>query len=105
MFYWEDLLSANTLIVFHFQVHYTHVDESSFRVNLIFVHCGILQLLTESLCFVKYTNLKKVSKTDMKAAATVTEAIARICKLDRISCTERSGYNVLHKHVYDKNLF
>ena len=53
MFYREDLLPANTLIVFHFQVHYTHVDESSFRVNLIFVHYGILQLLTESLCFVK----------------------------------------------------
>jgi hypothetical protein len=96
MLYGEDLLSANTLIVFHFQVHYTHVDESSFRVNLIFVHYDILQLLTESPCFVKYTNFKKVAKTDMNAAATVTEAMARIWKLDRISCTERSGYNVLH---------
>ena len=32
----------------------------------------------------------------MNAAATVTEAIARICKLDRISWTERTAYNVLH---------
>ena len=32
----------------------------------------------------------------MNAAATVTEAIARICKFDRISCTERTAYKVLH---------
>ena len=44
MFYREDLSSGNTLIVFHFQVHYTHVDESSFRENLIFVDYNILQL-------------------------------------------------------------
>ena len=88
-----------TLIVLNFQIHYTHADESSFRVNLIFVHHGILQLLTESLCCVKYTNLRKVPKTDMNAAATVTEAIARICKLNRISCTERFGYNVLHTRI------